>query len=117
MGTRRCCATVSSLRLSVRREERTVARNYGNENLLSIAPIFFREQSTSISFEELEVEGLDETTRRLSAAASISSSHKEGWMVNLGRGKNNEWLSQQRSEEWYTGVPPSSCPGKLRSIR
>jgi len=121
MGTRRCCATVSSLRLSVRREERTVARNYGNENLLSIAPIFFREQSTSISFEELEVEGLDETTRRLSAAASISSSHKEDWMVNLGRGKNNEWLSQQRSEEWYTGVPPSSCPGtdvhgNLRSL-
>lgn len=42
------------------------------------------------------------------------SSQKEAWMVNLGRKDNNAWLTGPRDEkEWFTGVPPSECPGKL----
>lgn len=42
--------------------------------------------------------------------AAASRSHQEAWMVNLGRG-DDEWLSQPRSEEWFTGLEPSICPG------
>lgn len=39
-------------------------------------------------------------------------SYEEAWMINLGRDKNNEWLSTQRdADEWFTGVKPSLCPG------
>ena len=44
--------------------------------------------------------------------ASINRSHEEGWMINLGRGNDNEWLTGPRPQEWFTGLPPSMCPGK-----
>ena len=41
-------------------------------------------------------------------------STKEAWMVNLGRNDDNAWLTGPRNEqEWFTGVPPSQCPGTL----
>jgi hypothetical protein len=39
-------------------------------------------------------------------------SHKEAWMINLGRGRENAWLTGPRSDEWFTGVVPAKCPGK-----
>lgn len=35
----------------------------------------------------------------------------EAWRINLGRGNVNRWLSGPRSDDWFTGVPPSRCPG------
>lgn len=46
------------------------------------------------------------------ARASINRSHEEAWMINLGRGNDNEWLTGPRPLEWFTGLPPSMCPGK-----
>jgi hypothetical protein len=46
------------------------------------------------------------------AAASMDKSHEEAWMVNLGRGNENEWLTGPRPEEWFTGLAPCKCPGK-----
>lgn len=40
------------------------------------------------------------------------SSLKEAWMVNLGRKDDNAWLMGPREKEWFTGVPPSKCPGR-----
>ena len=40
-------------------------------------------------------------------------SHEEAWMINLGRGNDNEWLTGPREKEWFTGIHPSDCPGKL----
>lgn len=39
-------------------------------------------------------------------------SHEEAWMINLGRRRENAWLTGPRSDEWFTGVVPSKCPGK-----
>lgn len=37
----------------------------------------------------------------------------EAWRINLGRGNVNRWLSGPRSDDWFTGVPPSRCPGEF----
>ncbi len=49
-------------------------------------------------------------------AAKVRStfSHEEAWMLNLGRGDNNEWLLGPRDpDEWFTGLKPTSCPGEF----
>jgi hypothetical protein len=46
------------------------------------------------------------------ARASKETSHEEAWMVNLGRGNDNEWLTGPRPVEWFTGLEPTKCPGK-----
>lgn len=57
-----------------------------------------------------------------SGAAGAVFSHEEAWMINLGRGDNNAWLTGPRNvDEWYTGLKPSVCPGadtkgKIRSL-
>lgn len=48
----------------------------------------------------------------MKARVSMDKSHEEAWMINLGRGNDNEWLSGPRPQEWFTGLPPSKCPGK-----
>ena len=47
------------------------------------------------------------------AAASEASpkSHAEAWMINLGRNRDNEWLTGSRPDAWWTGVHPRTCPG------
>lgn len=45
-------------------------------------------------------------------AVASTKTHEEAWMVNLGRGNDNEWLTGPRPEEWFTGLAPSKCPGK-----
>lgn len=46
------------------------------------------------------------------ARNKLNMSHAEAWMINVGRGTNNQWLTGPRSEDWFTGLPPSQCPGK-----
>lgn len=42
---------------------------------------------------------------------------EDPWMINLNRGNNNAWLSDSRNEsEWFTGLAPKDCPGKLTLI-
>jgi len=43
----------------------------------------------------------------------VPKTHFEDWMVNLGRGRDNEWLSGPRPKEWFTGLNPELCPGRL----
>lgn len=63
-------------------------------------------------------ENLEVRTKGLAAAAQMRAteqeklSHEEAWMINLGRGTDNEWLTGPREEEWFTGVHPRDCPGK-----
>ena len=46
------------------------------------------------------------------ARGRMEFSHEEAWMINLGRGNNDEWLLGPRDEdEWFTGLKPSICPG------
>lgn len=62
---------------------------------------------------------LEVRTKGLAAAAQLRAttdklSHEEAWMINLGRGSDNEWLTGPREEDWFTGVHPRDCPGKLQ---
>jgi hypothetical protein len=41
-----------------------------------------------------------------------NASHEQAWKVNLGRGDDNRWLTGARSDDWFTGLSPKSCPGK-----
>ena len=44
--------------------------------------------------------------------AVSAASVVEAWAANLGRGNDDAWLNGPRSEDWYTGVPPTQlCPG------
>lgn len=45
-------------------------------------------------------------------ATVINRSHKEAWMINLGR-ECDEWLNGPREDVWFTGVHPRECPGKF----
>merc|ERR1719223_1865063 len=73
-----------------------------------------RWKSTMATYNDSEDES--ESVRSLGHAQAAKArsvfSHEEAWMVNLGRGDNNEWLSTQRvADEWFTGKEPSICPG------
>lgn len=46
------------------------------------------------------------------ARPAMDKTHEEAWMINLGRGNDNEWLTGTRPDDWFTGVAPSKCPGK-----
>jgi hypothetical protein len=48
------------------------------------------------------------------ATATENGAVPESWMINLGRGNDNAWLTGPRNEqEWFTGVAPvNQCPGK-----
>ena len=80
--------------------------------------------------EEEQQQSLETRTKGLAAAAEIrvaadapaaaaaaagggaaSASHEEAWMINLGRGNDNEWLTGPREDTWYTGIHPRDCPG------
>ena len=44
-------------------------------------------------------------------ADSVAKSHVEAWMINMGRGNDNAWLTGDREDKWWTGVHPRQCPG------
>jgi len=45
------------------------------------------------------------------ARNKLDASNEEAWRINLGRGSNNQWLTGPRTDDWFTGLPPSQCPG------
>jgi hypothetical protein len=52
----------------------------------------------------------------LRAAASGNNTNnntlQEPWMINLGRGNDNAWLTGPRTASWFTGISPADgCPG------
>ena len=61
------------------------------------------------------VEGYQAAAAAGGGGGKLKTSHQEAWMINLGRANDNEWLTGPRSEDWYTGLPPSKCPGKLNT--
>ena len=78
-------------------------------------------QALSAYDSEEEDSLLDVRTKGFAAAAELraiqqsketSLSHEENWIINLGRGDDNEWLTGPRAEEWFTGIHPRICPGK-----
>ncbi|CAB9522563.1 Hercynine oxygenase [Seminavis robusta] len=71
---------------------------------------------------EVRTKGLAAAAQlRATSASSAELSHEEAWMINLGRGDDNEWLTGPREDEWFTGIHPRDCPGvdakgKIRSL-
>ena len=47
------------------------------------------------------------------ARTELDTRPDEAWRINLGRGNVNQWLTGPRSEDWFTGMLPSCCPGKF----
>ena len=79
-------------------------------------------KSTMASYSDSEDEYDEEDSKRSHGHAEgakaragggrMEFSHDEAWMINLGRGNNDEWLQGPRDEdEWFTGLKPSICPG------
>lgn len=51
------------------------------------------------------------------AMARTKTVHEESWMINLGRDGDNEWLLGPRDpDDWFTGLKPTVCPGKIYSL-
>lgn len=75
-----------------------------------------RHKSTAAAVVDYEDDVFTDSSIGHAAAAeartNMDKSHEEAWMINLGRGNENEWLTGPRSEEWFTGLAPSKCPGK-----
>lgn len=78
-----------------------------------------RNKSTAAAATDLEEDHLHAASGNAQGHAAaaearneLNNSHAESWMINLGRGTNNQWLTGPRSEDWFTGLPPSQCPGK-----
>lgn len=70
-----------------------------------------RWKSTMASYDFDNEENDAEATTGSTVGAGTSS-HDKGWMVNLGRSDNNEWLTGPRDpDEWFTGKQPKICPG------
>ena len=51
------------------------------------------------------------TSKGSSDSKPVPKTQFEDWMINLGRGRNNEWLIGPRPKEWFTGLIPDLCPG------
>ena len=109
-------------------------RAFGVKTLLRTVPILIRPQfrqalksSTSLrykcavavepvaQYDDDEVFAAKSKGHAAAAAARIKSDRPldETWRINLGRGNVNQWLSGPRSEDWFTGMHPSCCPGEF----
>lgn len=79
----------------------------------------WKSSRVATAYDEFDSDGddLEVRTKGLAAAAELRAteklSHEEAWMINLGRGTDNEWLTGPREDEWFTGRHPRDCPGKL----
>jgi hypothetical protein len=122
MGSRRALLTASSnssLLVSGGRSDAetssiwTLPRQAGNRRWKSTR------MASAYDTDEDSDGSLDARSKGFEAAAQLRSTsseqklwaHEEAWMVNLGRGNDNEWLTGPREEEWFTGVHPRDCPG------
>lgn len=108
-ASNRSLITVSSSKTPIR---------HFNRRTLPVSTIL-RNKSTAAAATDLEEDHLDASSGNAQGHAAaaearneLNNSHTESWMINLGRGTNNQWLTGPRSEDWFTGLPPSQCPGK-----
>ena len=76
----------------------------------------FRHHIEDEGYDDADVMMYDAATGGGIAASGGNRSNYQEWMVNLGRGSDDEWLSKPRSGEWFTGLEPSICPGELLFI-
>lgn len=69
------------------------------------------------SDEDEEVDRSQGHAEAAMARAKTVHSHEESWMINLGRDGDNEWLLGPRDpDDWFTGLKPTVCPGKIYSL-
>ena len=79
-----------------------------------------RWKSTMAAYTDLDAQerAWDKSHGHAEALKVRSTFAKEAWMINLGRGDNNRWLLGPRDpDEWFTGLKPSSCPGKFANCK
>jgi hypothetical protein len=69
------------------------------------------------SDEDEEIDRSQGHAEAVVARAKTVHSHEESWMINLGRDGDNEWLLGPRDpDDWFTGLKPTVCPGKIYSL-
>jgi hypothetical protein len=71
-----------------------------------------RQNSSCVATIDVEDLQCNSDSYATAGRMTTGKSHEESWMINLGRGNVNAWLTGVRSDEWFTGVIPSKCPGK-----
>jgi hypothetical protein len=70
-----------------------------------------------VSDEDEETDPAQGHAETALARAKTIHSHGESWMINLGRDGDNEWLLGPRDpDDWFTGLKPTVCPGKIHSL-
>jgi len=112
IGKTRC------LSVAVGRREsgfRPVGKRYSQFNVV-LASDMRRWKSTLAAYSDSDVQEKvwDKSHGHAEALKVRSTFANEAWMINLGRGDNDRWLLGPRDpDEWFTGLKPSSCPGKL----
>lgn len=84
------------------------ARGFKAPQQASVRSFSTRDQSTAAAVVDYEDDFVQSSEGR--------KSHQEAWGVNLGRFSDNDWLTGPRDKEWFTGVAPADCPGKLHMI-
>ena len=89
---------------------------YGHVALPVSSFIRYKSSAALSEFDDDDEPTISGHTEGHAAAAAarieMGSSHEEAWMINLGRGADNDWLTGPRDEDWFTGLKPSDCPGK-----
>lgn len=95
-----------------------MAIRHSNRHTLPVSTLLRYKSSAAVSQVPDDTEEITGHSEGHAAAAEarnkFDTSHEEAWMINLGRGSNNQWLTGPRSDEWFTGLPPSQCPGKYK---
>ena len=107
-----------SLSVAVGRREsgfRPVVKRYAQFNaVLPSAACRWKSTMAAYSDSDVQEKVWDKNHGHAEAHKVRSTFANEAWMINLGRGDNNRWLLGPRDpDEWFTGLKPSSCPGKF----
>lgn len=108
---------ISSLRAIAPQKARPMKLRNHVGSKAPVLSTFWRHKSSLAAYDDDDEDVIDATNGHAAAAAlNFEKSHQESWMINLGRGNNNAWLSGPRTGDWFTGLAPSKCPGKLRVV-
>ena len=74
----------------------------------------WRALSSSCSEEPQHTDHYEEEEEtRNTTSTHASSTDKDAWKKNLGR-ESEDWLLGPRADDWFTGLPPSQCPGLVK---
>jgi hypothetical protein len=93
--------------------------HHSNRHALPVSTLLRHKSSAAVSLSN-DTDAFSQYSKGHAAAAAARTkvngalTRDEPWMINLERGKDNPWLTGPRSEDWFTGLPPSQCPGKSR---